>query len=102
MCGDCAAYNRTAKESGKRPTSFHAWDPACLKRLPEYVSREFPFILTRRSGIDTRLVDNPADAVVCGRGFAAVAKRIREVRLVGRGGMEHFVAVLAENSFLSI
>ncbi|CAN0143331.1 unnamed protein product, partial [Laminaria digitata] len=78
MCGFCAAHNRTAKESEKRTVSFHAWDPACLKRLPEYVSREFPFILTRRSGIDTRLVDNPAEGVVSGRGFAKVAKRIRQ------------------------
>ncbi|CAN0242363.1 unnamed protein product, partial [Laminaria digitata] len=76
-CGGCARHNRTAIGSERRTASFYAWDPACLKRLPEYVSREFPFILTRRSGIDTRLVDSPADGLVSGRGFAKVAKHVR-------------------------
>ena len=79
-CDDCAAYNRTAEESEKRASSFHAWDSACLKRLPEYVSREFPFILAHNTGIDTRLVDRQAaDGLVSGTDFAGVAKRFRQV-----------------------
>ncbi|CAN0557337.1 unnamed protein product, partial [Laminaria digitata] len=39
-------------------------------------SKEFPFILTHRSGIDIRLVDRLADDLVHGKSFAAAAKYI--------------------------
>lgn len=84
MCERCVAHNATAKASEKRATSFHAWDAECLKRLPDYVSQEFPFILTRKSGIDTRLVDSPVDGVLSGKGFASAAKRLKEVRMFFR------------------
>ena len=93
-CDGCVAHNVATKGSEKkRPTSFHAWDPACLKRLPEYVSKEFHFILTRLSGIDSRLIDVPADGVVCGRGFATIAKRAQTVSLVFNGPTGQFVVV---------
>ncbi|CAN0537364.1 unnamed protein product [Ectocarpus sp. 12 AP-2014] len=77
-CERCVEYNGTVEESEQRPTSFNAWDVGCLERLPDYVSKEFPFILTRRSGIDTRLVDRLADDLVHGKGFSAAAKYIRQ------------------------
>ncbi|CAN0242301.1 unnamed protein product, partial [Laminaria digitata] len=77
-CYGCTTHNRTAKDSEKRAASFHAWDPECIKRLPEYVSREFPFVIEHNSGIDTRLLDTPADGVVRGESFAALAKRNRQ------------------------
>lgn len=80
-CERCVEYNGTVEESEQRPTSFNAWDVGCLERLPDYVSKEFPFILTRRSGIDTRLVDRLADDLVHGKGFSAAAKYIRQVNL---------------------
>ena len=83
-CDRCATHNAVAKGSDKRAASFYAWDPACLKRLPGYVSREFPFTLTRLSGIDSHLVDSPADGLVSGRGLARVAKRSREVSEVAK------------------
>lgn len=80
-CERCVEYNGTVEESEQRPTSFNAWDVGCLDRLPDYVSKEFPFILTRRSGIDIRLVDRLADDLVHGKGFSAAAKYIRQVNL---------------------
>ncbi|CAN0542957.1 unnamed protein product, partial [Laminaria digitata] len=75
-CDGCVTHNTTAKNSEKRAASFNPWDSACLERLPEYVSKEFPFILTHRSGIDIRLVDRLADDLVHGKSFAAAAKYI--------------------------
>lgn len=81
-CDGCTAHNTTAIESERRPASFHAWDTACLERLPEYVSKEFPFILTHRSGIDISLGDRLADELVHGKGFASAAKYIGQESLV--------------------
>ncbi|CAB1107149.1 unnamed protein product [Ectocarpus sp. CCAP 1310/34] len=76
-CERCVEYNGTVEESEQRPTSFNAWDVGCLDRLPDYVSKDFPFILTHRSGIDIRL-DRLADDLVHGKGFSAAAKHIRQ------------------------
>eukprot|EP00903_Cladosiphon_okamuranus_P010289 g9740.t1 len=76
---DCEKANKVAKkESDRRPTSFNAWDAGCLERLPDYVSKEFPFILSHRSGIDIKLVDRLADGLAHGMSFSAAAKYIRE------------------------
>ncbi|CAB1111194.1 unnamed protein product [Ectocarpus sp. CCAP 1310/34] len=75
-CERCVEYNGTVEESEQRPTSFNAWDVGCLDRLPDYVSKEFPFILTHRSGIDIRLVDRLTDDLVHGKGFSAAAKEV--------------------------
>ncbi|CAN0551098.1 unnamed protein product, partial [Ectocarpus sp. 12 AP-2014] len=77
-CERCVEYNGTVEESEEGPTSFNAWDVGCLDRLPDYVSKEFPFILTHRSGIDIRLVDRLADDLVHGKDFSAAAKYIRQ------------------------
>ncbi|CAB1101837.1 unnamed protein product [Ectocarpus sp. CCAP 1310/34] len=77
-CERCVEYNGTVEESEQRRTSFNAWDVGCLDRLPDYVSKEFLFILTHRSGIDIRLVDRLADDLVHGKGFSAAAKYIRQ------------------------
>ncbi|CAB1096635.1 unnamed protein product [Ectocarpus sp. CCAP 1310/34] len=80
-CERCVEYNGIVEESEQSPTSFNAWDVGCLDRLPDYVSKEFPFILTHRSGIDIRLVDRLADDLAHGKGFSAAAKYIRQTAL---------------------
>lgn len=85
-CDGCVAQNTTAKDSEKRAFSSDALDPACLECLPEYVSHEFHFILTHRSGIDVRLVDRLADDFVHGKIFAAAAKYIGQVSLAWNAG----------------
>lgn len=59
-CSRCVEHNRTNK-SDPRPTTFNAWDPGCLERLPEYVRKEFPYLLTHRSGIEIRLANRLAE-----------------------------------------
>lgn len=82
--------NKGKTEAEKRATSFNAWDAGCLRRLPDYVSKEFPFLLTKRSGIEIRMVDRLADDLVHGKGFSASAQYISQVnlqRLRGRAGL---------------
>ena len=79
-CDACTAHNINAPESEKkRATTFHAWDPGCLKRLPEYASKEFPFILTHHVGINTSYTGTPTNSLVSGGDFAAAANRVGEV-----------------------
>ncbi|CAN0304204.1 unnamed protein product [Ectocarpus sp. 6 AP-2014] len=75
-CAKCAEFNKGKQEAGKRKTSFNAWDAGCLRRLPEYISKEFPSLLTKRSGIEIRMVDRLADDLVHGKDFSAAAKNI--------------------------
>eukprot|EP00904_Undaria_pinnatifida_P011910 jgi/Undpi1/784/HiC_scaffold_10.g04248.m1 len=78
-CDACTAHNINAPESEKkRATTFHAWDPGCLKRLPEYASKEFPFILTHHVGINTSYTGTPTNSLVSGGDFAAAANRVGE------------------------
>ena len=80
-CAKCAEFNKGKQEVGKRKTSFNAWDAGCLRRLPEYISKEFPFLLTKRSGIEIRMVDRLADDLVHGKDFSAAAKNICQVNV---------------------
>ncbi|CAB1119636.1 unnamed protein product [Ectocarpus sp. CCAP 1310/34] len=75
-CAKCAEFNKGKQEAEKRKTSFNAWGAGCLRRLPEYISKEFPFLLTKRSGIEICMVDRLADDLVHGKGFSAAAKNI--------------------------
>ncbi|CAB1114336.1 unnamed protein product [Ectocarpus sp. CCAP 1310/34] len=77
-CAKCAEFNEGKQEAEKRKTSFNAWDAGCLRRLPEYMSKEFHFLLTKRSGIEICMVDRLADDLVHGKGFSAAAKNIRQ------------------------
>ncbi|CAM9826043.1 unnamed protein product, partial [Ectocarpus sp. 4 AP-2014] len=77
-CAKCVECNKGKTEAEKRATSFNAWDAGCLRRLPDYVSKEFPFLLTKRSGIEIRMVDRLADDLVHGKGFSASAQYIRQ------------------------
>lgn len=78
-CSACAEFNKAANIEDKRTTSYHAWDPACLERLPDRVSREYPFIPTRKSAMHVRLIDRLAHDLINGKGFAATANYIRQV-----------------------
>lgn len=80
-CATCVEFNKGKQETEKRKTSFNAWDAGCLRRLPEYISKEFPFLLTKRSGIEICMVDRLADDLVRGKGFSAAAKNIRQVNM---------------------
>ncbi|CAB1107944.1 unnamed protein product [Ectocarpus sp. CCAP 1310/34] len=75
-CAKRAEFNKGKQEAEKRKTSFNAWDAGCLRRLPEYISKEFPFLLTERSGIEICMVGRLADDLVRGKGFSAAAKNI--------------------------
>ncbi|CAM9778770.1 unnamed protein product, partial [Pylaiella littoralis] len=80
-CAACEAYNGTVEESARRPKTFNAWDADCLERLPDYVSEELPYLLTRRPGIDVRLLDRLADMLVRGMSFSGAAKSICEAHV---------------------
>ncbi|CAN0058233.1 unnamed protein product, partial [Ectocarpus fasciculatus] len=69
-------YNKGHKKRLK--ASFNAWDKGVLARLDSYVSNEFPFVLSRKSGVAKSVVARLADDLLNGKGFSATSKFMRE------------------------
>lgn len=79
-CDQCKAANK-----GKSPddptrctTSFNAWDAGVLAKMDDFVSNEFPFIVTHQNAISKTLVNRLADDLVAGKGFSATSNFIRQ------------------------
>ena len=75
-CKGCTAANKDKTDDERTTQSFNAWDPAVLARMDDFVSRDFPFILTKKAAICKSVVDRLADDLLEGKGFAAVSKSL--------------------------
>ena len=63
------------REKEERITvTFNAWDAGVLARMDDFVSLEFPFILTKIAAMCKNLVNRLSDDLLEGKGFAATAK----------------------------
>ncbi|CAM9854452.1 unnamed protein product, partial [Sphacelaria rigidula] len=78
-CPACAAHNRKVSKEEKRTTSYHAWDPQCLEKLPDIVSSEFPFLSTRKSAVHLSVLNRLAGDLLVGKDFAATASHLYQV-----------------------
>ena len=59
------------------PVTFNSLDVRVLKRLPERVLERFPCLLSSRSGLDRRYVNDVVDGLLRNTGFEEVARRRR-------------------------
>ncbi|CAN0533067.1 unnamed protein product, partial [Laminaria digitata] len=72
---------RTAVTGGKEErttVSFNPWDADVLARMDDFVSMEFPFVLTKKAAICKNLVQRLSDDLLEGKGFAATSKSLEK------------------------
>ena len=77
-CKRCAAANPTGKKEERTSTTFNAWDADVLARMDDFVSKEFPFVLTKKAAICRTLVNRLADDLLEGKGFLATSKSLQK------------------------
>ena len=70
------AEDSNNSDNNGRKGTFNSWDPVVLKNLPSFISRNFEFLLTKRSGILKSIVDGLVDDVVNGKSFSASHGRL--------------------------
>eukprot|EP00752_Nemacystus_decipiens_P018513 g16598.t1 len=70
-CKKFTNENKEKDEDERTTQTFDAWDPAVLARMDDFVSQEFPFVLTKKAAISKSIVDRLADDLLEGKGFAA-------------------------------
>lgn len=75
-CKKCTHDNKGRSEDERTTQTFNAWDPGVLARMNDFVSKEFPFVLTKKAAISKSIVDRLADNLLEGKGFAAVSKSL--------------------------
>ncbi|CAB1108010.1 unnamed protein product [Ectocarpus sp. CCAP 1310/34] len=52
-CKECTRANKEDRSEDERTTqTFNAWDPAVLARMDDFVSEQFPFVLTKKAAIN--------------------------------------------------
>lgn len=81
-CIHCSNWNKSngykKGDKERRKVSFNAWDPGVIARLDSYVANEFPFVLSRKSGVAKSVVARLADDLLNGKGFSATSNFTRE------------------------
>lgn len=77
-CKRCAAANKTKEEDERTTSTFNAWDANVLSRMDDFVSKEFPFVLTKKAAICKILVNRLADDLLEGKGFSATSKSLEK------------------------
>ena len=74
FCKRYATGNQTREKEGRTCTTFNAWDADVLTRMDDFVSKEFPFILTKKAATCRTLVNRLADDLLEGKGFSVTSK----------------------------
>ena len=64
------------EEEERTTVTFNAWDAGVLARMDDFVSMEFPFVLTKKAAISKNLVHRLSDDLLEGKGFAATSKSL--------------------------
>ncbi|CAB1098484.1 unnamed protein product [Ectocarpus sp. CCAP 1310/34] len=75
-CKRCTDANAMKNNEDRTTVTFNAWDPDVLGRMNDFVSKEFPFVLTRKGATSRSLVDRLADDLLEGKGFAVTSKSL--------------------------
>ncbi|CAN0495037.1 unnamed protein product, partial [Laminaria digitata] len=73
-CKRCTDANQTKEKEERTTITFNSWDAGVLDRMDDFVSLEFPFVLTKKAAIRKNLVHRLSDDLREGKGFAATSK----------------------------
>ena len=77
-CKRCHEANKSKSKDDRTTSSFNAWDAGVLAKMDDFVSKEFPFVLTKRSAICKTLVNRLADDLLEGKGFSATSNYLQQ------------------------
>ncbi|CAN0486499.1 unnamed protein product, partial [Laminaria digitata] len=77
-CKRCTDANQTKGKEERTTVSFNPWDADVLARMDDFVSMEFPFVLTKKAAICKNLVQRLSDDLLEGKGFAATSKSLEK------------------------
>jgi len=77
-CRRCKEANKSRPEKERTTATFNAWDADVLAKMEEFVSKEFPFVLSKKAAISKSIVERLADDLLEGKGFAATAKSLEK------------------------
>lgn len=73
-CKRCPDANQTKEKEERTTVTFNVWDDGILARMDDFVSLEFPFILTKKAALCKNLVHRLSDDLLLRKGFAATSK----------------------------
>ena len=74
IIASCAPTPTRRRRKERTTLTFNSWDADVLARMDDFVSLEFPFILTKKAAMCKNLVNRLSDDLLEGKGFAATAK----------------------------
>ncbi|CAN0599174.1 unnamed protein product, partial [Laminaria digitata] len=77
-CKRCTDANQTKEKEERTTITFNSWDADVLARMDDFVSLEFPFVLTKKAAICKNLVHRLSDDLLEGKGFAATSKSLEK------------------------